>query len=213
MARKSERHKGEDMKQLLLAGGALVALAASQPVQAAYIVDLTQEGADVVASGTGTIDTAGLGFFQGSVPEPTALVPREGVIAIGPLGFTSVDMYVGFTGPDSFGSGALTLPSSGSGDFVGNDGFHILVPSGYLSGSALSDTSTYDNQTFSSLGVTPGSYVWTWGSGPTADSFTLQIETIPEPASLTLLGVALGGLGVVRRRTQKLRMARFSLPR
>ena len=50
------------------------------------------------------------------------------------------------------------------------------MPIGYVSGSALSDTgATWDNQTFRSLDVTPGTYKWTWGSGANADSFTLNI--------------------------------------
>jgi hypothetical protein len=51
------------------------------------------------------------------------------------------------------------------------------------------DTATYDNQTFSSLGVTPGTYVWTWGSGPDADSFTLNIGTVAVPAPLIGRGI------------------------
>ena len=44
------------------------------------------------------------------------------------------------------------------------------MPSGYASGAFLSDTATYDNQILSSLGVTPGVYKWTWGSGPDQSS-------------------------------------------
>jgi hypothetical protein len=45
---------------------------------------------------------------------------------------------------------------------------------GYVSGGALSVTSTYANPTFSSLGVTPGTYEWTWGDGKN-QNFTLEI--------------------------------------
>ena len=76
---------------------------------------------------------------------------------------------------------------------------------GYGSRNPLQDTSTYLNQTFSSLGVTPGTYVWTWGTGAHADSFTLQIgpaaTAAPEPATLTQLATgALGLLGYGWRR-------------
>ncbi|MEZ6192941.1 MAG: PEP-CTERM sorting domain-containing protein [Phycisphaerales bacterium] len=45
---------------------------------------------------------------------------------------------------------------------------------------------------FATLGVTEGSYVWSWGSGGSADSLTLNI--VPEPASVALL--VLAGLGI-----------------
>jgi hypothetical protein len=52
--------------------------------------------------------------------------------------------------------------------------------------------------------VTPGTYVWTWGSGADADSFTLIISTAaaPEPGSLALLGAGLAGFAFLRRRRE-----------
>lgn len=164
------------------------------PAHAAYIVTLTQAGSDVVATGSGTIDTAGLSFL---VPGgfPSAIAPSAGEILTGPTSTNLISLYTGVTGPASFGSGVGIDASSGSGDAVGvADGRFIELPEGYVSGSVLTDSSTYDNQTFSSLGVTPGTYVYTFGSGATADSFTLQIGAapVPEPASALLLGLPLG---------------------
>ena len=51
----------------------------------------------------------------------------------------------------------------------------LFVPQGYVSGAALSDSMTFNNATFASLGVTPGTYVWTWGTGLPNQNFTLMI--------------------------------------
>jgi len=51
----------------------------------------------------------------------------------------------------------------------------LVVPVGYVSDTALSDSATYDSATFRSLGVTPGTYVWTWGDGGANQNFTLQV--------------------------------------
>jgi hypothetical protein len=77
----------------------------------------------------------------------------------------------------------------------------LILPLGYISGSALSDSSTYDNATFSSLGVTPGTYEWSWGAGPN-QNFTIQIgRAVPDAGStLPLLGFASLGLAALRRK-------------
>jgi hypothetical protein len=77
----------------------------------------------------------------------------------------------------------------------------IIVPSGYVSDTALSDSSTYALENFVLLGVTPGTYKWTWGTG--ADqSFTLQIGT-PLPAALPLFATGIGGLGLLGWRRKR----------
>ena len=118
-----------------------------------------------------------------------------------------VHVYSGITGPSNFGSGGFTAASSGSGDRVGidNDGKVLFVPLDYVSDSPLSDTSTYLSQTFGSLGVTPGTYEWTWGSGAN-QNFTLVIGTVvPEPSTWAMMLLGFAGLGFVgyqsRRRT------------
>lgn len=130
--------------------------------------------------------------------------PIGGLITTGPTSseLQSEDGYYGFTGPTSFGTGGLISLSSGSGDLVSMDAGGVpetlFVPHGYVSGSTLSSSATSDNATFSSLGVTPGTYTWSWGNGADADSFTLQIGPAAVPAPLIDRGLpvllAVGGL-------------------
>jgi hypothetical protein len=161
-----------------------------------YVVTLEQVGSNVVATGSGEIDVTGLTFATVSSAEAATIAPSIGFIDTGPSA-AIVEGYTGFTGPASFGSGGQTLASSSSGDnveiFVAEA--LLYVPLGYVSGNALSDTATYDLATFASLGLTPGIYIWTWGTG--ADqSFTLDVAATPLPAALPLFATGLGAMGL-----------------
>jgi hypothetical protein len=58
---------------------------------------------------------------------------------------------------------------------------------------------SFDNQTFDTMGLRPGFYAWTWGTG-VQDSLNLNIA-VPEPGStLLLLGAGLACLGFLRRK-------------
>jgi hypothetical protein len=174
----------------------------------AYTVTLQQVGSNVVANGSGAINLTGLSF---PIPTPMLAVVNagDGVIITGPHGSGLVDLYTGFMGPSSFGSGGPFAPDTGSGDFVGISGgtmlTFLLVPQGYMSGAALSDSMTFNNATFASLGVTPGTYVWSWGTGVN-QNFTLQIGSVGVPgvpdggSTVSLFGCALLGLAALRRK-------------
>ena len=183
-----------------------VAALSVQPAQA-FMVTLEQVGSNVVATGSGAINLTGLTFL-GSISSGnfSALNPAFGSISTGPSGSQNLDEYSGFTGPASFGpSGFGSFADSGSGDpvaILGRTGF-LLVPQGYVSGAALSDTMTFNSRSFASMGVTPGTYVWTWGTGLPNQNFTLIIGRtgVPDAGStVSLLGFVLLGLAALRRK-------------
>jgi hypothetical protein len=167
------------------------------PAQAGFIVTLEQEGLNVLATGNGTIDLTGLMFNGTLFPGfNTDMVPKPSTMLIGPTSSPPITQYLGASGPPSFGSGSITLANSGTGDFVGIfAATAVEVPQGYMSNSPLSDSATWDNANFQSLGVTPGTYKWTWGTGPN-QNFTLKIigpATMPDSGStcgLLLFSVA-----------------------
>jgi hypothetical protein len=130
-----------------------------------YVVTFTEatgaascDGAStcVVATGSGQIDLTGL---TGGSPEngfvPGFVYPSGGWIFTGAGGDTDVYSVVRI---QDFGSGGFTEASSASGDNVGIQAAAVLVPAGYVSGTALSDSAIYDNVTFADLGLTPGTY-------------------------------------------------------
>jgi VPDSG-CTERM motif len=171
-----------------------------RPAQA-YTVTLEQVGSSVVATGSGAINLTGLNFSMtgGVIP---SLNPPFGLIRTGLDG--SVDFYGGIAGPTSFGSGPGALPNTGSGDLVGIVGGlqGLDVPQGYVSGP-LSSSATWDNASFDTLGVTPGTYVWTWGTGLENQNFTLIIGGAGVPdggTTVSLLGFGLLGLAALRRK-------------
>jgi hypothetical protein len=177
-----------------------------QPVQA-YTVTLEQMGADVVANGSGAINLTGLVFFGSGSFFITTLVPSLGRISTGPppSGIGSVDLYRVFSGPANFGSGSQhnATESLSSGNFVGIQASvnELFVPHGYISNSALSSSATWTGATFASLGVAPGTYVWTWGTGLPNQNFTLIIGGVPDSGTtVSLLGCALLGLAALRRK-------------
>jgi PEP-CTERM motif-containing protein len=166
------------------------------PADAAVVIDIFQSGGDVEVAGSGAIDLTDLTFNgTGSLIAPGVLGPSAGVAIVGTGGAAFV-IYTGFSGPASFGTGGLVGASSGSGDVFGLEAFpqQLIVPDGY-SGSSLSGSSTFDNVTIASLGLTPGRYVYTWGSGADADSLTVNVAAVPEPSTWAMMLLGFAGLG------------------
>jgi hypothetical protein len=171
--------------------------------EAELVIDVYQVGSNVEATGSGSLDLAGLTDYGSASPIP-GVIPTVASIIIGPPGTgESDDIYVGFSGPTNFGEHRHTVASSGTGDLMGISGGvgDILVPGGYVSGAALSGSATFDNTTIAGMLLTPGTYTYTWGSGLTADSLTVNIA-VPEPSSLAMAGIAVaaGLIVAVRRR-------------
>jgi hypothetical protein len=174
------------------------------PAHAGFIVNFAQSGVTITATGSGTLDlTALTAIVSGS--SPAQLIGMNDII-LGPRAITPDDDYMGFTGPSSIGPGISGgSGTAGSGDRVGVAfaAGVLIVPFGYVSGTALSTSNTFvSGSGFSGLGLTPGSYTWTWGSGAHADFFTVNIGavTVPEPASLPMVAGALGLVGLASRR-------------
>jgi len=142
---------------------------------------LFESGSDVILSGTGKFNLTNLtyrqsGNFNSFVTPNTASLSSGTGISTKP-----VDLYTGstLTFPTNFGVSGLTNANSGSGDLVSviKQGliYYLVVPSGYTSNTTLTTQSTFTGKTLSTLGVTTGTYDYTWGSGANAGTLRLNI--------------------------------------
>ena len=106
-------------------------------------------------------------------------------------------------GPSGFGSGTFIVANSTSGQVFAVQGANIYFPANYVSKTSFNSTATWNGKTLSTLGITPGTYVYSWGSGPNADSITMTAGAVPEPAEYAAVA---GGLCLARaawRRSQR----------
>ncbi len=165
------------------------------------ILTLNQVGPDLVLSGSGTANLAALRELQSGGCQ--SVLTFFWIQAGGPSGCF---LYGNLSGPSLPLTGFANV-SSTSGNIIGIEDyfgiFLLSVPSDYVSGSALAGTGTFSGATLSGVGARPGTYVWNWGSGATADSLTLQVG-VPEPSTIFTLGGALLGITAfrVRRRSR-----------
>jgi len=169
-----------------------------------YVVTIEQVGANVVATGSGEFDLTGLtAIGSGPAQNGPSINPSNGYNPSGSL------VYLGYAVPvvefsgtvtystNSIGSGGNTFANAASGPLVElrtGTNFALFLPSGsgpgltYLPNNlvlASSSTDIFYNTTIAGLGITPGTYTWSWGPG--ADqSFTIQVvPTTPPNITIT----------------------------
>ncbi len=165
---------------------------------AALTLSIQEVGADVVINVSGNLDLTGAtltnetsSVFSVYVnPTSSAVTTQSGNAD----NYATIDVFD--VVPDSLGTGGFTGGGSGSGDVFSVTEFSLFLPDGYVSGNALSGSSTFSNATLASLGFTVGDYQWVLKSGDTIDATV----AVPEP-SVFVLGLAtLAGCTAGRRR-------------
>jgi len=143
----------------------------------AFTVTLLEVGSDVVMSGYGGFNILDLTYVSTNGYGP-GIDPQNGVFLLGSSP-SNLDLYTGstFSQPTNFGG-----PTTGITISVSNDTLmgvfpvnNLAVPTGYISGSYIEGSTLYFNQTLSSLGATPGIYIYSWGSGVNSSILTLQV--------------------------------------
>jgi hypothetical protein len=192
------------MKKFAFATASAVAMTAAAPASAALVININQVGNDLVATGSGSVNTTGL-VGGGANSYSTIIRGTGGAVFVGPQRDT-VFYQNAFTNTASFGNGTDVYSATGTGDTFGLYGAfgYLMLPAGYVSNTALSGTHTYANQTFASAGINTGTYVYNIANG---DRVTVNIgvnatPAVPEPATwgLLVLGMGMVGAGLRTRR-------------
>lgn len=186
------------MKSLI--AGTLSLIVCASSAQAAATMSFQEVGGNVVGTLSGSLNLSGMTFTSGWISNAIGVSPVEGLFGTGAIG-SMQDGYLDQIAGGAWGPGGVILASSTTGDAVFMDGAgdDLWLPTGYVSGSALSGTLTFVGASFASLGATPGNHVYTLSSG---DTLTVSVgAAVPEPGSLALALMSMSLLGLsVRRR-------------
>jgi hypothetical protein len=158
-----------------------------------FNITISQVGPDVVWSGSGSFNLTSLTLNQ-NIPGVTGGFNQPfAQFIIGPTSPSGATTYSGSsftTFPTSFGSGGGLAPSSSSGSLFGvvqtagpSGPREVVVPPGYVSGTVISGSMTYNTQTIAGMGLSAGTYTWSWGSGGNASTLVMIIQggTTPTP--------------------------------
>jgi hypothetical protein len=143
-----------------------------------FNVSISQVGNDVVWNGSGSFNLAAL-TSGGTQTIGGGYQAIQAVWAIGPI--VTVDTYSGtITYPSTFGGGGVGVTSNTGSTFgilPGGSGRLLYVPSGYVSNTVINGSSTYANQTITGMGLTPGTYTWSWGTGGNTSTLVMTISS------------------------------------
>ena len=146
-----------------------------------FTVTISQVGPDVVWSGSGSFNTSAL-ISNGSQLLGAGFQASQAIWAIGPATNVTLDIYSGVTTyPNNIGGAGTAGAISGSGStfaiLPNATNRNLLVPTGYVSGTVISGSTTYSNATIAGMGLVPGTYTWSWGTGGNASTLIMIISS------------------------------------
>ena len=187
--------------------GIAVWIASAGRSEASIIITAQETGGNVVFSYTGSVDTTGFPN-PGSVVTSNAFInPSVPAFEFSPGTGSNFQRYgLGAVTPawPAFGTGGPNTTAAHSGSLLylsyGGSTRKLGLPVSYSSGTTLNGSMTFNSATFSSLGITPGTYVYDISVAGNA-SQTITLNAVPEPSIASMLAVvAMGGCGWIGRR-------------
>ena len=194
-----------------------LSIAATAPAQ---LIEVQESGSTVVATASGSFNTVNVtnyGLITNT--SPSNLAGNIGVARIGTFsgqidGYQLTSPFASFgtlssqfaTSTAGVGFGTTTLLVSGFGLPAGTPLF--VLPTGYISGTSLFSTATWDNSSISSLGLTAGTYTALFNNQTVTLRIAPGVGAVPEPGTWALMLIGFGAIGAtVRRRRSQLASA------
>ncbi len=185
------------------AGGLLIGGAA----QASVVIDIVQQGGDVVATVSGSLD--GL-----SSVVDASLVDQKG---INPGGFLETGVsggleytYAGLQG-SALGPELFTSATSSSGILFQVNLYEgeIFISKSYVQGTGIISSATWANTTLAALGLSGGTYHYSIGGNDIAFDIGPTMPDVPEPATWAMMILGFGAVGFgARKRKVAIRFGR-----
>ncbi len=182
-------------------------------VNAGIIINIEEQGSDVVASYSGSIDLTGIGFNFLGAANTNRIVASGGQVnfqngATNKASLTDFSKNPWTVAPSAFGTGGLFDADSVSAETGNAFGFQangFFIESSYVSGTTISGSMTFENQTLASMGINEGTGIMnaTFSSGDTLTVNAISAvstSAIPEPSGLLGLAGLILGSGFLRRR-------------
>lgn len=144
-------------------------------------------GTNVVMDGSGTLNLTDLTQVGTTTTFTAGINGQSKIVIAGPGGICNRYSGSTFSTPIDYSSapGGFTTISGAGDTFGAISGLvnGIAVPNGYVSGTYLSGTSVFNNQSINGMSLIPGTYVFSWGTGINADDITLIIQPPITPSS------------------------------
>ncbi len=167
--------------------------------QAAVVVTIQQVGPDVVGTATGSLNVTSLSPISTAAAQSALAYasPTSWLYAVGSGTATSYNVGTWVVAQPLQSSAQTHLATGSSGLPVGvarvsgQPTDRLQVPVGYVSGSPINASASWSGQTLSSLGLTPGTFIFDYGT----DRIVFQVVASPIAVpALSTLGLFLASL-------------------
>lgn len=163
----------------------LFCICATLPACGAVVITITQVGNDLLVKGSGSLDLSGammIGFSMDN-PGPAALfLPHMSYFTTRTETWNDVERFLLINDPSILGNQFAVATAITSGDSFGISTNEVHVPVGYMNGENLTISALFLNETVTSLGLIPGTYLFSLPH----DFVKLDIVAVPEPNVLQI---------------------------